>query len=296
MKHTRTNDAPHSGRALRIGALVLARLILTGALALAFAFEGNPFAAWYTQKKLEAHFAAYHPGESWGVGKAWRGPDGAGAQRYICEVRRAGSEDDWFLAYFADGAALTTRRASVESGYHTYERLVENMCAQADMAGVAAAMEAAPQLAPEWSLNADYAAAGRALFDPAAPVFAVDDMDGPALPRILWLDEYRQPRAAMDDAAAARQLCALKEAAEGCGVPFDYYGVRVTFEYVREDAAYYAAYLPAGQITDEAAVAALLGEMHPVCGEEGLHAMMAFFAAPQAAEANAMRAFAPCGH
>ena len=93
-----------------------------------------------------------------------------------------------------------------------------------------------------------------------------------------------------------RRLCALKEAAERCGVTFDYYGVRVTFEYVQENTAYYAAYLPAGQITDEAAVAALLGEMRPVCGEEGLRAMMAFFAAPQAAEANAMRTFAPCGH
>ena len=105
----------------RLLALGLAVLIIVVLFLVVDRQVGNPLGCWYTEKKIEAHYRAYHPGVPYVVAPA-KFTYADGQMRYVCHIYLKGSQDTGFLAYFQDGAGLSTEAAETLSGNNTYNR------------------------------------------------------------------------------------------------------------------------------------------------------------------------------
>ena len=212
----------------RLLAFVLAMLIIAVLFVVVDRQVGNPLGCWYTEKKIQAHYNAYHPGRRYVVGPA-KFIYADGEMRYVCHVYRRDSSDTGFLAYFTKGAVLSTEAAETLSGNNTYNRFKLRLNEEA----------LTPQLRDQArksaygvdNLWADFYPGERQMvFSLEDPVFKVDteyDRDHLPLPTVLMaacMGAGQDP--AEREAGLAVRLRWLKELAEGNGQTFDYYSVQ----------------------------------------------------------------------
>lgn len=240
----------------RLLAFVLALAIIGGLLWYVDRRQGNPLGAWYAEKKIEAHYRAYHPDETYVVGPAtYQYILNAGLEEkmcYVCNVYKKGSSDTGFQAYFKDGAVLCTRAWSVDSGRNTYNRLYWRMNDQLQDTGLEKALE---QQGADSSM-ADFYPGERMLFNPEAPAFAVDmeyDFRRLPVPTVLSVTYTADDARQVSDGTLAEKLLEIKAAAVEHGMPFDYYTVTLSF-YGKGFSSYanrQALDVPAGEITRE---------------------------------------------
>ncbi|MEG2698514.1 MAG: hypothetical protein RR951_06270 [Ruthenibacterium sp.] len=216
---------------------VLAVILALGAVALLVwrvdKQVGNPISAWYAEKKITAHYTAYHPGEGYVVAPAkYQGVSENNNQawkyRYVCSVYKTGSVDTGFTAYFKDGAVLQTQQTTTASGINTYNRFKNRLNDELAQAGVYKAME----LGGYDSVFADFYEpdAARKLFDPAKPVFAADaPYDRAALPlqTVVCVTQTLKGGAAPTDELLADTLYRLKTVCDENKLSFDVYTVQL---------------------------------------------------------------------
>lgn len=218
---------------LRIAAVAVALMIIGGLGFTVNKQTGNPISAWYTARKIAAHYNAYHPGEGYVVGPAkfsYAGIDSAGEwkQYYICNVYKTGSVDTGFTAIFRDGAVSQCESATTKSGTNTYNRFKNALNAELAAAGVRDTMG----LVDGNTLFADFYEPDmqRDLFNPVSPVFVQDspfDRTNLPLHSVVCMMQLMHDSAQITLEALAQRLCDLKKACDDAGVPFDFYSVQI---------------------------------------------------------------------
>ena len=215
----------------RLGALALALAIVTGLFWSVDRYVGNPVGAWYTEKKLQAHYDAYHPDEGYVVGPAeYQQISSEDRPVYVCRVYRKGSVDTGFSAYFKDGAAITTERAETLSGSNTYNRFHWRLREEVLTKELQKALIQEGLVSSDYDITVDFFSDGNErVFDLSAPVFQVDMEYDPAhlpLPTVLGVSCAREQ---LDEATvyplAAGILRDLKRLTEEYGRPVDCYTV-----------------------------------------------------------------------
>lgn len=215
-------------------AFVLALLLLAGLGWWVNLRVGNPVSAWYTEKKIAAHYNAYHSGEGYLVGPAkyqWvQRADGTVGMDYVCSVYKKGSVDTGFTAYFDDGAVFSSENVTTYSGSNTYNRFRNRLNEELAASGVAGHLRKDRVLLDIFA--GFHTEREGALFDPDAPVFKLDaEFDRESLPlaTVVCTDfSVDETTEISRDEILAEYLMELKAACEKEGQPFDYYSVQLT--------------------------------------------------------------------
>lgn len=255
----RAKKRPHVPRnpLTRALALVAALVIVAGLGIVVDRQVGNPLSAWYTTRKIAAHYREYHPGQGYVVGPAQYSyvqdtATGCIEPGYVCRVYKTGSVDTGFAACFKDGAVLETERASVFSGVNTYNRFKANLCRELDEANI----RKAAGITGYDEVFADFYEpdAQRDVFDPAAPVFVPDSTyDRAHLPLETVVCAFRtlsEDKLGADGTQAlADCLMQLKTACDGASLPFDRYSMQLCD--AEGKSWYYAMDVPAQALATE---------------------------------------------
>lgn len=207
-------------------ALMLAVLIIVVLFLVVDREVGNPLGCWYTEKKIEAHYRAYHPGVPYVISPA-KFTYADDRMRYVCHIYLQGSRDTGFLAYFQDGAVLSTEAAETLSGNNTYNRFRLRLNEEALTPELRAQSRQGPYGIN--SLWADFYPGERQMvFDAEHPVFEVDaeyDRDHLPLPTVLCAEFRPDMDGGTQDEDIAARLRWLQNLAEENGQKFDYYSV-----------------------------------------------------------------------